>query len=69
MNLGEVETYQAGGLWHNHVVGHNTVLSSHETKEEARLPGKSTPLSGALSTSSAISADASRPWTTTDESL
>jgi hypothetical protein len=39
MNKGDIETYHAGGLWHNRVAGENWVLSSHELKDEARLEG------------------------------
>jgi len=35
-----IETYQAGGLWHNHVQGSARVLSSHYTKGEAEESGR-----------------------------
>jgi hypothetical protein len=37
---GGIETYQAGGLWHNHVRGAARVLSSHSTKGEAEERGR-----------------------------
>ncbi|CAA9417350.1 MAG: hypothetical protein AVDCRST_MAG75-3197 [uncultured Propionibacteriaceae bacterium] len=40
MNDGDIETYHAGGLWHNRVMGCSGVLSSHEIKAEARLAGR-----------------------------
>ena len=35
-----IETYQAGGLWHNHVQGSAQILSSHPTKDEAEQTGR-----------------------------
>ena len=35
-----IETYQAGGLWHNHVQGSAQVLSSHHTKPDAEETGR-----------------------------
>jgi len=40
MSGGDIETYQAGGLWHNHVQGSTLVLSSHDTKAEAEEAGR-----------------------------
>lgn len=37
---GVVETYQAGGLWHNHLQGTTPVLSSHATKADAEEAGR-----------------------------
>jgi hypothetical protein len=40
MAKGDIETYQAGGLWHNHMEGRSQVLSSHATKVEAESAGR-----------------------------
>jgi len=40
MAKGDVETYHAGGLWHNHLCGHAQVLSSHLDREDAVSAGR-----------------------------
>lgn len=40
MTEGDIETYHAGGLWHNRVVGGIGVLGSYELKDEARSEGR-----------------------------
>jgi hypothetical protein len=39
MSDGDIETYQAGGMWHTHVVGEPCVLSSHFGKRDAEVAG------------------------------
>lgn len=40
MTMGDVETYQAGGLWHNHLCGYAQVLSSHLDRQDAISAGR-----------------------------
>ena len=40
MSDGDIETYQAGGMWHNRVVGERCVLSSHLEKKDAEMAGR-----------------------------
>ena len=36
MSDGAIETYHAGGLWHNRVLGERGVLDSHDLKRDAQ---------------------------------
>ena len=40
MRDGAVETYHAGGLWHNRVLGERGVLDSHDSKRDAQWAGR-----------------------------
>lgn len=40
MSDGDIETYQAGGMWHNRVLGEKCVLSSHLKKQDAEAAGR-----------------------------
>jgi hypothetical protein len=40
MAIGDVETYHAGGLWHNHRCGYPQVVSSHLVKDDAIAAGR-----------------------------
>ena len=40
MSDGDIETYQAGGMWHNRIVGEKCVLSSHLKKQDAEGAGR-----------------------------
>jgi hypothetical protein len=40
MSDGDIETYQAGGMWHNRIVGERCVLSSHLRKQDAEDAGR-----------------------------
>jgi len=40
MSDGTIETYHAGGLWHNRVLGGPGVLDSHDLKRDAEWAGR-----------------------------
>ena len=40
MSDDDIETYQAGGMWHNRLVGGRCVLSSHLLKKDAEIAGR-----------------------------